>query len=252
MSEQLTKEQLRLKENFTNEIGYWSKEWESLLITDERFFKACLHFSAVPWRKTALEPKVKEFIYITVNAAATHLYNPGIKTHIENALKYGATKEEIMEVLQHASNIGVHTTTVSVPILLDELKKIGIQADSEDLTEHQKELKEGYIKQRGYWAYLWESVLKLDEEYFEAFLNFSEVPWSHGVLEPKIKELICVAYNASTTHLYEAGIRVHIQNALKYGATKEELMEVLEITSNIGIQTCLEGVPILVEALKRK
>ena len=93
---------------------------------------------------------------------------------------------------------------------------------SEALTDRQKALKEQFIKERGYWSdELWEPVLKLDVDYFEAYLNFSAVPWRHGVLSPKMKELIYIAIDASTTHLYEPGLGQHIRNALKYGATKD-------------------------------
>ena len=44
--------------------------------------------------------------------------------------------------------------------------------------------------------------------------------------------------DAATTHLYEPGLRQHIRNALRYGATKEEIMEVLELVSVLGIHAC--------------
>ena len=34
------------------------------------------------------------------DAAATHLYVPGLKLHMRNALRYGATTGELMEVLE--------------------------------------------------------------------------------------------------------------------------------------------------------
>ena len=123
---------------------------------------------------------------------------------------------------------------------------------SEELTGRQKQLKERFIAERGYWSEgLWDQVLRLDVDFFEAYLNFSAVPWKKGVLPPKIKELIYTAIDAATTHLYEPGLRQHISNALKYGATKEEIMEVFELVSVLGIHTCTMGVPILMEELKK-
>ena len=71
------------------------------------------------------------------------------------------------------------------------------------------------------------------------------------MLEPKVKELIYTAFDASATHLYVPGLRQHIRNALALGATTDEVMEVFEIASVIGIHTCTMGVPILVEELER-
>jgi alkylhydroperoxidase/carboxymuconolactone decarboxylase family protein YurZ len=116
-----------------------------------------------------------------------------------------------------------------------------------ELTERQQELREVFVNERGYWNQFWAGLLQTDEDFFEAYLNFSAVPWRKGVLEPKVKELIYTAIDASTTHLYEPGLRQHIRNALSYGATKQEIMEVLELTSVLGIHSCTLGVPVLLE-----
>jgi alkylhydroperoxidase/carboxymuconolactone decarboxylase family protein YurZ len=123
---------------------------------------------------------------------------------------------------------------------------------NEQLNEREEQLKEKFIAERGYWSEaLWGEVLKLNADFFEAYLNFSAVPWKTGTLSPKIKELIYIAIDASTTHLYEPGLRLHISNALRYGATKEEIMEVFALVSVIGIHTCTTGVPVLIEELKK-
>ncbi|MFF3872879.1 carboxymuconolactone decarboxylase family protein [Streptomyces sp. NPDC001978] len=68
-----------------------------------------------------LEPKAKELVHCAFDAAASHLYVPGLKLHMRNALRHGATTEEIMEVLEIAGVIGIHTATVAAPILAEEL-----------------------------------------------------------------------------------------------------------------------------------
>ena len=116
-----------------------------------------------------------------------------------------------------------------------------------ELNDRQKELRDTFIADRGYWNEFWDGLLTLDPEFFEAYLQFSSVPWKNGTLEPKMKELIYIAIDASTTHLYEPGLRQHIRNAIKYGATRQEVMEVLELVSVLGIHACTLGVPILLE-----
>lgn len=122
---------------------------------------------------------------------------------------------------------------------------------SEELTERQKQLKDKFIKARGFWnEEVFDPILRMDPDYLETYLDFSSVPWEKGVLPPKIKELIYIAIDTSTTHLHAVGTRQHIKNAIKYGATKEEIMEVLELTSILGIHTITLGVPILMEELE--
>lgn len=84
-------------------------------------FEAFLAFGSVPWKKGFLEPKVKEFIYIAIDSATTHMYEPGLRIHLRSALKFGATKEEIMEVYQLVSILGMHTISMGVPVLTQEL-----------------------------------------------------------------------------------------------------------------------------------
>ncbi|MFC5952893.1 carboxymuconolactone decarboxylase family protein, partial [Pseudonocardia lutea] len=72
-----------------------------------------------PWRTGTLEPKVKELVYCAFDAAATHLYVPGLKLHFRNALHHGATVEEILEVLEIVSVIGIHAATTAAPIVLE-------------------------------------------------------------------------------------------------------------------------------------
>lgn len=122
---------------------------------------------------------------------------------------------------------------------------------SEASNDNKKDLRDRFIQERGYWNPFWDGLLQLDPTFFEAYLNFSSVPWRSGVLEPKIKELIYIAVDAATTHLYEPGLRQHIRNAIGYGATKEEIMEVLELVSVLGIHACTMGVPILLEEYSR-
>ncbi len=250
--ETLNPEQAELKRQFQNNRGYWNEFWDGLLTLSPEFFKAYLEFSSIPWRSRRLEPKVKEFIYIAIDASTTHLYEPGLRIHIQNALKYGATKEEIVEVYQLTSVLGMHTFTMGMPVLVDEMRKAGRAAEIEiPLDERRQSLKNAFLKNRGYWNEFWDGLLKLDPDFFAAYLEFSSIPWRQGRLAPKVKEFIYIAIDAATTHLYEPGLRIHIQNALKYGATKEEIMEVYQLTSVLGMHTCTMGVPVLLDELNR-
>ena len=66
---------------------------------------------------------MKELIYTAFDASATHMYVPGLRQHIENALGHGATPAEVMEVFELASTIGIHGYLVGLPILLEELER---------------------------------------------------------------------------------------------------------------------------------
>jgi alkylhydroperoxidase/carboxymuconolactone decarboxylase family protein YurZ len=243
----------RLKREFTEARGYWSSLWDDILELSPDYFEAYLKFSSVPWTAGTLSPKVKELIYIAIDASTTHLYAPGLRVHIRNAMKYGASRDEIMEVYQLTSVLGIHTITSGVPALLDEMRKSGRDTGVEntELTPEQEALKQQFIANRGYWSELWDGLIRLSPEFFAAYMEFSSVPWLHGTLEPKVRELIYIAIDSATTHLYEPGLRVHIRNALGYGATVAEIMEVYQLTSVLGVHTLTMGVPVLLDEMNK-
>ena len=246
---ELTARQKELKAEFIKNRGYWGGFWDNVLELSPEFFAAYSKLSSVPAKTGALEPKVREFLYIAIDAATTHLYLPGLRLHMQNALKLGATRDEIMEVLELTSVLGIHTCTLGVPLLIEELRDMGRgdEIDEIELDESHEILKAQFIENRGYWSPFWDDMLKLSPDFFEAYLEFSSVPWKTGTLEPKIKEFIYIAIDTSTTHLHRQGARQHIRNALEHGATKEEIMEVFQCVSVLGIHAATEGVPMLVE-----
>ncbi|KJC64837.1 carboxymuconolactone decarboxylase family protein [Agreia bicolorata] len=245
----LTTRQEEIKAEFIRVRGAWGDTWESILQLDPEFLHAYLNFSAVPWRKNHLDDKTKEFMYIAVDAAATHLYVPGIRQHIKAALKVGATPQEIMEVLELTSTLGIHAMNIGVPLLVKVLEEKGLRTAPTPLTADQERIKAEFTENRGYWHAFWDEMLELDPELFEAYTEFSSVPWKTGTLSPKVRELVYIAFDTAATHLYVPGLKLHLENALGYGATTEEILEVMEIASVIGIHAATTAVPILIEEI---
>lgn len=241
-----------VKADFIARRGYWAPWHEGLLALNPDFLEAYLGMTSLAWTNGVLEPKLKEFIYIAIDAATTHLYLRGLRLHIGTALQYGATKEEIMEVLQIVSQLGWHTCSVGVPILADELRKAGLGAPADvPLPAEAQALRAKFEQDLGYWDECCDELARLAPAFLEAYYRFSREAWTSGVLEPKVKEFIALSVNASTTHLHEAGMRMHIRRAIACGATAAELMEVLQLTSVLGIHTCSIGVPIFTDELAR-
>lgn len=248
----LTPRQQQVKDEFIAVRGTWSSAWERILQFDADFLDAYLQWSAVPLRKHQLDPKVREFIFIAADAAATHLYEPGIRQHVRAALELGASAAEVMEVLELTSTLGIHACNIGVPLLIDVLTEEGLRTEAAPRTPRQEQLKADFVGSRGYWHEFWDGLLELDPELFAAYLDFSAVPWRTGVLAPRVKELVYIAFDASATHLYAPGLKLHMRNAVRLGATAAEILEVLEIVSVIGIHAATVGAPILAEELRSR
>jgi alkylhydroperoxidase/carboxymuconolactone decarboxylase family protein YurZ len=247
----LSPEQQEIKDKFIKIRGSWAPHWETILELDAEFMRAYLEFSAVPWKKNHLDDKTKEFMYIAVDAAATHLYVPGIRQHIQGAFKAGATEQEIMEVLELTSTLGIHAMNIGVPILVQVLEEKGLRTAPAELGEYQLAVKADFTRTRGYWHEFWDEMLELDPELFAAYTEFSSVPWRSGTLSPKVKEFVYIAFDTAATHLYVKGLKLHIENAIGYGATPQEILAIMEIASVLGIHGATTAAPILAEEAAR-
>ena len=243
----LTPRQEEIKAAFLEVHGTWDEGWQSILELDPEFLHAYLGFEAVPARQQHLDAKTRAFIGLTVDAATTHLHAPGIRHHIAAALAAGATREEVMEVLECTATLGIHAMNVGVPVLVEVLGERGLRTGPAPLDEEQERIKAAFTRDRGYWNPTWDEMLELTPQLFEAYTAFSSHPWLHGTLSPKLREFIYIAFDTSSTHLYRVGLKLHIENALGYGATPQEILEVMEIASVIGIHTVTTGAPLLRE-----
>lgn len=239
----LSERQQQVKDRFVAERGFWDEAvWATVLEYDVDLLDAYIDWSSVPWRKGHLEAKVKEFLYLAMDASTTHLYHAGIRVHMVNAIAHGATRDEVLELLQIVAEIGLGTMTESVPIILEEVALRGGAPDAAP-DAVADDLRERFVGLRGYWDESLELVARNDPEFLEGFLHFTSVPWTKGALSPKVKELIYLGISASPTHLNRQAIRRHVRGALAHGATPAELLEVLEVVAMCGIHAITEGVP---------
>ena len=105
------------------------------------------------------------------------------------------------------------------------------------------------LRATGGWNPNWDSFAELDPVWTEKFMDMGMAPLARGVLDPKTWELIAIAVDASCTHMYAPGVRRHIRGALEAGATREEILAVLQAVCVLGIHSLSLGAPILVEEL---
>jgi alkylhydroperoxidase/carboxymuconolactone decarboxylase family protein YurZ len=104
--------------------GNWNPAWDAFAELDPVWAEKFMAMGMHPIVSGVLEPKVLEFIAIAVDASCTHMYAPGTRRHIRKALELGATTQEISAVLQAVSVLGIHTSSLGAPILLEELAAI--------------------------------------------------------------------------------------------------------------------------------
>jgi len=101
--------------------GNWNPLWDTLFQWDPEWTEQFMAMNATPIRRGVFPPEFVELLSIAIDAAATHMYAPGVRRHIRAALELGVTREQILTVLQMVSVLGIHACNLGVPILEEEL-----------------------------------------------------------------------------------------------------------------------------------
>ncbi len=171
------------------------------------------------------------------------------------ALAFGATADELMEVLELISTIGIHTSNVGVPVLLEVLEEEGLRERPRTARRKARARSKESVRRRIAATGIprgqaCSNSIRICSRRMSHFRRCHGAP---ACSSPKIKEFMYCAFDASsTTHLYVPGLKLHMRNALRYGATAEELMELLEIVSATGIHGAELGAPLLEAALAKR
>ncbi len=226
--------------------GPWSSVLNLLQEWDPQWATACDAMAGSPWRTGVLSPKFIELVSVAINVACTNLNADGTRRHVRRALDAGATRDEVLFVFKCASVMAIHSCSLAAPILLEEAKAAGVRPKAQPPVATPAVDK---MKAIGQWNVAWDPFLALEPGWTDAFMATGAGIYGSRVMAPKDIELLSIAFDASFTHMYAPGTRRHIQNALKAGASIEEIFEVLKICVAQGVQACNLGVAILEQEL---
>ena len=222
-------------------IGPWDDAaFNTLERWDPSWSAAIEKVTSKPWRG-ALDRKTAELISVAVNAACTNLNVDGTRRHIKRAIAAGSTREELLMVLKMASLLSIHVCSLGAPILIEEAKIAGVSAKGDSVESPACDR----MRAAGQWNVAWDAFYDIDPEWTEAFIVCGAPVYAGGILDPKLAELLSIAFDVSFTHMYAPGVRRHVKAALKLGATAQEIMDVFKLCVAQGVQACNMGIPIL-------
>jgi alkylhydroperoxidase/carboxymuconolactone decarboxylase family protein YurZ len=220
---------------------------EAMRSLDPTYLDAASDLFGYPRERRALSEGDRAFIEVALDALITQFDASRLRRSIREAAQLGATRYEVLCVLEIAAVIGLHSLSTGVPVLGEELYS---DESPPPLTARQREIAHRFesrgLRPRALEA-MYESILRLDPDYFERFVGFIDVPWREDVLDPRVKQLVCIAIDVACTHLYVDGIRRHIREALALGVTADEILEVIQLASATGLRTLEASLPILAE-----
>ncbi len=116
-------------------IGQWNAAWDPFYQLDPIWTDEFMATGAGIYGSGIMSAKETELLSIAFDASYTHMYAPGTRRHIHNALQAGAIVEEIMEVLKLCVVQGVQACNLGVPILAEELADLSVKSDDSRSTE---------------------------------------------------------------------------------------------------------------------
>lgn len=182
-----------------------------------------------------LDEATAQLVAFAVRISVTTLDAAGAAVHAQAALRAGATPGQLREAVFLVSGLGVHS-------LFEGLRLT--QADGEcdqpiaALDANQRALWDRYVGEDRYWQGFEREVpgflpglLAASPEGFDAFFRYCAVPWKSGQLPALAKELIALACDATPTHRYLPGMRLHVRNALKLGAGRTMVLGVIDLAA---------------------
>ena len=116
-------------------VPYWLRVMAEVDLDFLEAYERIYELTAV--REGALPAKFRELVVVA--AVAIGGYGPGLKEHVRRALRLGATREEIVEVLQSAYfHTGALTLVHGMIALIDVLKEDEQQAAAKNNARSRK------------------------------------------------------------------------------------------------------------------
>lgn len=179
----------------------------------------------------------ESLITLGVAVSVTSLDPAAIDRAIGDSLDAGASPQQVQEVISLISGLGVHSLMSSAARLVSLAEERGT-APSPTLSAHQQELWDRHVGDDPFWksfeaempGFL-AAMLRLSPDQFEAFFVYCAVPWKSGQVRARLKELIAMASDATPTHRFLPGFRVHLANAIKLGAGRLAIERTLDLAA---------------------
>ena len=230
----LDAERARIKDFFIAERGYWRPWTDTMLDACPGFVQQYARYAGYPARTGPLTPRMVELIYVGLDASSSHLFESGLRTHMQKALEVGATPRDIFDVLHLVTVQGAASACQATDILAE---LCGTDGD-DSLTPIDDALQARIDSVGAEHALALQSMARLDPGYAQVLLDFIEHgrPESgNGGLTPPESSLVQLALHACFTAFNAGAVRQLIATALSQGLKPTELLQAIQLGSHLAV-----------------
>lgn len=120
---------------------------------------------------------------------------------------------------------------------------------SDEASVDRDAIKAHFIAERGYWRPWTEALLRDNPRFLQRYATYAGHPARFGPLSEKMVELIYVALDASSTHLFAGGLRTHLSRAIEIGVRPAEIHDVLHLVAAQGLDAVWSSLQVLADAI---
>ena len=121
-------------------------------------------------------------------------------------------------------------------------------ANAPVMTAQEREgVKKYFIAERGYWRPWVQTMLEHSPGFVQQYASYAGYPARTGPLSERMVELIYVALDSSSSHLFVSGLQTHLKRALEVGASQADVFDVLHLVAIQGLASVCQAADILAE-----
>jgi len=186
-----------------------------------------------------LDALSQALIELAVAVSVTSLDRQAIAAAVAAAFDAGASTAQVQEIVALVSGLGVHSLMVSACMVLDAAQQRGLADADQPLDAERQRLWAQHVGSDPFWTSFseelpgfLETMLRLSPDIFAGFFAYAAIPWRSGTVRAKTKELAAMACDATPTHRFYPGFRVHLKNAIKLGVGRAPILQALEIAAS--------------------
>lgn len=245
-----------IRTRFIAERGYWRPWTEWLLERNPGFVDHYAAYASHPARNGPLSERMVELIYVALDASSTHLFAPGLRTHLDKALLVGASDADILDVLALVASQGVAAVAEGVDLLAAELAAFdaaSVPATGMGRQTPEKEPEPAFDAASSLALELSAAGLRLLERLDPDYLTrvrslISQGRPVGGGLAPQERCLIEVALHACFTGFNRRALRQGLRHALHLGCDAAALLEAIQLGAHLSVHGTALGATSLAEA----
>lgn len=210
-----------IKAEFQRERGYWRPWTETLLRERPQFLQTYARYAGHPARTGPLSARLVELIYVALDASSSHLFEPGLRTHMRMAMDAGASRDDVFDVLHLVAAQGLACVLQGVSILAEETGQApAVESGTAAACSTEQA-----------WAWL----MQHDPEFARVSRDFLDNGASSQGLSSAERCLIQIALHACFTAFDPVSLREHVREGVALDLSHAQMLQAIQLGAHLSV-----------------